>query len=1311
MVRKVVLNESLGDKLSQALAQRTDKSGASAGTSVFHAEDGTKTVLGEATGAAGIVPFVGDTTPPGKPTGLTLSTKPGVVIVTWDGTLEGGIPADFARVIVFAQGGAGAVSPAGELTVAGSLVIDGFPAGTSVTVTAAAEDNAHAEDLTPAPNRSAVVTVGTVTVSSVVAQADIDAMNQRLADAAAELDQAQTDITTAKTGAQNALDQLAGEAQSALGDQAAAAKTAADAAVTQTVQQYAQSDSAATAPTSGWSDTAPTWTAGKYIWVRTVITYGSGATTTTDPVVVTGNPGSAGPVGPKGDTGSAGPKGDTGAAGKSSYTHIAYADTAAGGGFSQDPAGKAYMGVYVDEVLADSSDPSKYAWSLIKGLDGAQGAPGPKGADGRTPYFHTAWADSADGKTNFSTTTPGDRSYLGTYTDYTQADSTAPADYVWAKIEGPQGPKGDRGADGIAGKDGVGITGTVLAYAKSTSGTTPPATGWGTSVPSSTPGQYLWTRTTWTYSDGSSEQGYSVSMWGATGPKGDTGNDGIAGKDGVGITDTVITYAGSASGTTPPSSGWSTSIPTVAAGDFLWTRTVWSYTDGTTEQGYSAAKMGAQGATGVSVTSVVRYYQQGTSTSKPAKPTTATPSGWSTTEPGYAAGKTLYYTDKVTYSSGSFSFSDVQTSSAYLAAAAAREAADAAQAQADAALAASQDFIKDPQFKTGADNVKGMTINATDANAGTLPGTATTYGLLTGNDNWTLNTLITTVPGHVYEWSVWAKVASNNTRTGKEFGVMVWRLTADGNPAQSYDRLTGCFDETMLAEWTQVTWRWTAPSDGSWPYVRPSLRAGGYNVLVTDWHVRDVTSVKALEDAAAAAQQAATAAKLTADGKNKILAATTQPSSAGLVAGDLWLVLNSSGNVTNIKVWNGTAFVDYVLLASSILVPGSVGAVQIANGAVNADKVTASVALLNKILVRKLVGGDIDANTITATNLQANEAMLVKLLVRKLKADELEVGQIAAAIIKSGSFQATDGEGNVTVSIDGATGKLTAKEAAITGTLQTGEDGNRVVVSTQEITYPGEEAGPVQEVGAVSFCSGKTGEKAATVSSVTTSDVTGGKYLLHLTGGAPSEAAWTALSTKPELLISTAGSSDGSVAVSEAVLCGDQVYLGSHGTGELDGVVIDSGNGIIFAEGESRYRMFTANGDYVWSGTSWKRPRVLLFDNDNASFTGATILSETAANFVALDILYKTNDAEYASVRVYRPNGKKVSLAASRIAPPRDLWMKARTVIISDTTIDTVNDGGWLAGEVNASASGQYNIPKDVVAITQVIGYRNLDAL
>ena len=76
------------------------------------------------------------------------------------------------------------------------------------------------------------------------------------------------------------------------------------------------------------------------------------------------------------------------------------------------------------------------------------------------------------------------------------------------------------------------------------------------------------------------------------------GTTGLAGKDGVGINSTTITYVGSTSGTTAPTSGWTSTVPTVAAGQYLWTKTVWAYTDNTSETGYSVARMGLKGDKG-----------------------------------------------------------------------------------------------------------------------------------------------------------------------------------------------------------------------------------------------------------------------------------------------------------------------------------------------------------------------------------------------------------------------------------------------------------------------------------------------------------------------------------------------------------------------------------------------------------------------------------------------------------------------------------------------------------------------------------------
>lgn len=166
---------------------------------------------------------------------------------------------------------------------------------------------------------------------------------------------------------------------------------------------------------------------------------------------VKGDKGDPGPAGPKGDRGLQGerglqglqgPKGDQGipgvkgADGKTQYTHIAYADTVSGSGFSQTDTDKAFIGMYQDFSTTDSRNPQDYRWSKWKGSDGRDGIPGKAGADGRTPYVHFAYADSADGRTGFSLTQDGTKQYLGICTNFDKANSTNPADYSWNDTAG-----------------------------------------------------------------------------------------------------------------------------------------------------------------------------------------------------------------------------------------------------------------------------------------------------------------------------------------------------------------------------------------------------------------------------------------------------------------------------------------------------------------------------------------------------------------------------------------------------------------------------------------------------------------------------------------------------------------------------------------------------------------------------------------------------------------------------------------------------------------------------------------------------------
>lgn len=271
-----------------------------------------------------------------------------------------------------------------------------------------------------------------------------------------------------------------------------------------------------------------------------------------------GEQGPPGPQGAPGLDGIQGPKGDQGIPGKdgkdgkTQYTHIAYANSADGRtDFSVSDSNREYIGMYVDFTQNDSADPTKYAWSKIKGTDGAIGTPGKPGADGKTPYLHIAYANSADGKTGFSTTDGTNKLYIGQYTDYTQADSTDATKYTWTKIKGEQGERGLQGLQGEKGEQG--IPGTAGANGKTSyfhikySSVAKPTTF---SQMTETPSAYIGTYVDFVQEDSTDPARYTWSQF--KGSQGVKGDQGIAGKNGAdGKTSYLhIAYANSADGKT-----------------------------------------------------------------------------------------------------------------------------------------------------------------------------------------------------------------------------------------------------------------------------------------------------------------------------------------------------------------------------------------------------------------------------------------------------------------------------------------------------------------------------------------------------------------------------------------------------------------------------------------------------------------------------------------------------------------------------------------------------------------------------------------
>lgn len=290
-------------------------------------------------------------------------------------------------------------------------------------------------------------------------------------------------------------------------------------------------------------------------------------------------------------------KGEKGDDGKTSFIHIAYSNSSDGGvDFSTtDSTNRSFMGSYSDFEMIDSTDPSKYEWQRVKGDSGKDGIAGKDGVGLKSTSITYAASTSASTApyTGWTAQVPNvaEGSYLWTKTVWNYTDSTSETGYSVARM----GADGDRGQDGIAGKDGVGIKSTLVEYVVSVTGTNAPASGWSTTIPVTPEGQFLWTRTKWTYTDNTTEIGYSVAKQGA---KGATGSTGAPGQNGVGIASTIIDYNKSTSSTETPTTGWTSSIPSISGGEYLWTRTTLNYTNSTKAVSYTISRQGEDGSDG-----------------------------------------------------------------------------------------------------------------------------------------------------------------------------------------------------------------------------------------------------------------------------------------------------------------------------------------------------------------------------------------------------------------------------------------------------------------------------------------------------------------------------------------------------------------------------------------------------------------------------------------------------------------------------------------------------------------------------------------
>lgn len=291
-----------------------------------------------------------------------------------------------------------------------------------------------------------------------------------------------------------------------------------------------------------------------------------------------------------GAQGAQGIQGIKGQDGQSTYFHVRYSANANGNPMTEAPTSTTeYMGTATTTSSTAPTSYSSYKWSKIKGEDGEQGIQGATGSDGRSSYLHIKYSN--DGKTFTSNNGETLGTYIGTYVDFVETDSSNFNDYTWKKYVGEDG------------NDGKGISSITNYYlvSSSSSGVTTSTSGWTTGIQNTTTtNKYLWNYELIRYTDNSTTTTTPVII-GTHGAQGAQGAQGVAGKGISSITEYYLATS-SASGVTTSTSGWTTTVQsTTTTNKYLWNYEVITYTDNTRYTGTPRiiGTHGVQGAQGV----------------------------------------------------------------------------------------------------------------------------------------------------------------------------------------------------------------------------------------------------------------------------------------------------------------------------------------------------------------------------------------------------------------------------------------------------------------------------------------------------------------------------------------------------------------------------------------------------------------------------------------------------------------------------------------------------------------------------------------
>lgn len=235
-----------------------------------------------------------------------------------------------------------------------------------------------------------------------------------------------------------------------------------------------------------------------------------------------GEAGAQGPQGEKGETGAQGPqgeKGDTGEQGPQGEQGLQGERGPQGPQGEQGPQGlQGLQGPQGEQGI-----PGPTGETGATGATGPQGPAGKDGTNGKTSYFHIKYSPVENPTSSQMSEIPN--TYIGTYVDYTEPDSTDPSKYTWYRFKGLQGEQGTQGIPGTNGADGK-TSYLHIKYSNDGGKTF-------TSNSGETVGDYIGQCTDFNRADPTTVGAYTWSkIKGETGAKGEKGDKGATGATG-----------------------------------------------------------------------------------------------------------------------------------------------------------------------------------------------------------------------------------------------------------------------------------------------------------------------------------------------------------------------------------------------------------------------------------------------------------------------------------------------------------------------------------------------------------------------------------------------------------------------------------------------------------------------------------------------------------------------------------------------------------------------------------------------------------